>query len=366
MPDTAANTDKPDRQVAYRSGRLRWDKADLDQYYADTLLNFGHFNNLCDMNRIINGECVNKSMIDDLYRFIVESLTMSANSSVPRTNSNYFKHWWDDNLSDLKAKSIDAHALWKSCGCPRDGDIYHLKRSAKAEYKLALRQKDRDDIDFVSNELHDMLLQKEQSAFWKTWSSKFCKKVKPAEFIDGCNDSSKIANTFATVFATACTNNSLEASIKLYNEYELCKEEYVKAAIGEDTAMIDIELINNSISCLKRGKAAGLDGIEAEHLVYAHPIAQHLLLLLFNSILFHGYVPQEFGSGIIIPIIKDKNGDATTSANYRGITLSSNIAKLFEICILDMYGSYFLSSDLQYGFKKNSSCSGAIYIQLDQ
>ena len=63
-------------------------------------------------------------MIDDLYKFIVDSLTVSANSSVLKTNISYFKHWWDDNPSELKAKSIDAHTLWKSCGCPSDGDIY--------------------------------------------------------------------------------------------------------------------------------------------------------------------------------------------------------------------------------------------------
>ena len=59
--------------------------------------------------------------------------------------------------------------------------------------------------------------------------------------------------------------------------------------------------------------------------------------------------------------MKDKCGDITSSANYRGITLSSNIAKLFEMCMLDLYGSYLLSSDSQHGFKKNSSCSSAIY-----
>ena len=31
------------------------------------------------------------------------------------------------------------------------------------------------------------------------------------------------------------------------------------------------------------------------------------------------------------------------------------------MCMLDLYGSYLLSSDLQHGFKKNSSCSSAIY-----
>ena len=249
----------------------------------------------------------------------------------------------------------------KSCGCPSDGDIYHLKRSAKAEYKLALRQKKREDIDFVSNDLHEMLLQKEQSAFWKTWKAKFCNKVKLSDFIDGCNDSSQIANKFAEVFANACTSNSITTSKKLYDEFESCKLAYFDANTCDDNVCIDVELLSKCISGLKRGKAAGLDGIEVEHITFAHPIVQSLLIILFNSILHHGYVPQEFGSGIIVPIVKDKCGDITSSANYRGITLSSNIAKLFEMCMLDLYGSYLLSSDLQHGFKKNSSCSSAIY-----
>jgi hypothetical protein len=86
-----------------------------------------------------------------------------------------------------------------------------------------------------------------------------------------------------------------------------------------------------------------------------------MLATLFNSILHYGYVPREFGSGIILPIIKDKSGDKTSSSNYRGITLSSNIAKLFEMCLLDLYSSFLYSSDLQFGFKKKSGCNSAIY-----
>ena len=56
------------------------------------------------------------------------------------------------------------------------------------------------------------------------------------------------------------------------------------------------------------------------------------------------YVPEEFGSGTIVPIVKDKCGDITSSANYRGIILSSNIAKLFEMCMLDLYGSYVFTA----------------------
>ena len=48
-----------------------------------------------------------------------------------------------------------------------------------------------------------------------------------------------------------------------------------------------------------------------------------LLFLLFNSIIYYGYVPSSFGGGIIIPILTDKNGDVSSVSNYR-VTLSSN------------------------------------------
>ena len=34
------------------------------------------------------------------------------------------------------------------------------------------------------------------------------------------------------------------------------------------------------------------------------------------------YVPNDFGRGIVIPLIKDKHGNVNDSANYRGITIS--------------------------------------------
>ena len=42
----------------------------------------------------------------------------------------------------------------------------------------------------------------------------------------------------------------------------------------------------------------------------------------------HGFVPYDFGKGIIIPLVKDKAADVNSLNNYRGITLipvASNI-----------------------------------------
>ena len=112
---------------------------------------------------------------------------------------------------------------------------------------------------------------------------------------------------------------------------------------------------------VKLQKAAGLDGVEAEHILFAHPIVVALLSELFSCILRHSYVLNGFCSGIVIPLPKDKSGDLVDSNNYRGITLSSNISKLFELCLLDRYSCYLMSSDLQFSFKKKLGCSNAIY-----
>jgi len=58
------------------------------------------------------------------------------------------------------------------------------------------------------------------------------------------------------------------------------------------------------------------------------------------------------GSGIIIPLIKDRLGDATKIDNYTGITLCCVISKMLEFCVGSKFGTVFSSNDLQFGFLK--------------
>ena len=48
--------------------------------------------------------------------------------------------------------------------------------------------------------------------------------------------------------------------------------------------------------------------------------------------------------------------------NYRGITLSPILSKLFELFMLLRFSDFLQSSELQFGFKENFSCAHAIYI----
>ena len=62
---------------------------------------------------------------------------------------------------------------------------------------------------------------------------------------------------------------------------------------------------------VKLGKAAGIDGLSAEHFVCAHIGMGVYLSLLFTTMLTHGHIPAEVMKTAIVPIPKNRQGDTS-------------------------------------------------------
>jgi len=134
----------------------------------------------------------------------------------------------------------------------------------------------------------------------------------------------------------------------------------------ESTPLVDINLMQDCVNDLKNNKAAGFGGISKEHIRHG---GVHLLVhlcLLFNAMIKHSFMPTDFCFGMIEPLLKDKHGDTSRLDMYRGITVSSAISKLFEAVLVSMFGDHLQSSDLQLGFKRNNSCSYAIFTSMSR
>ena len=99
----------------------------------------------------------------------------------------------------------------------------------------------------------------------------------------------------------------------------------------------------------------------AEHLLYAHPVLIMHLQNLFKLILCHRFVPTSFVIGVTIPLVKDKTGNINDVNNYRGITLSPVISKLFEVVLLSMCNDALKTDSLQFGFKDKVGTVDAIF-----
>ena len=64
-----------------------------------------------------------------------------------------------------------------------------------------------------------------------------------------------------------------------------------------------------AISHLKTDKGVGNDCLSAESFKYADTSVCVFLCMLFNSILYHSYLPSKLMDTVIVPIVKDKQGD---------------------------------------------------------
>ena len=84
---------------------------------------------------------------------------------------------------------------------------------------------------------------------------------------------------------------------------------------------------------------------------------------LFNHCIEIGSIPAEWKFSIVLPLFK--KGKIDDCNNYRGISLLSPIAKIFETLLADQVGEYFEKNNLfhpcQHGFRKNYSCETALH-----
>jgi len=101
----------------------------------------------------------------------------------------------------------------------------------------------------------------------------------------------------------------------------------------------DIQLceIADAIKRLKRGKAAGLDGMKAEFVIDGCDALLRILQTLFNKLLSKGFC-SSLAVGVIHALFK--SGDASSVDNYRGITVGPVIAKLFAMVLESRLSSW--------------------------
>ena len=125
-------------------------------------------------------------------------------------------------------------------------------------------------------------------------------------------------------------------------------DDILNSAITED----EIRIV---IKDLKNNKASGIGEIINEYLKSTVSQMMPLYVKLFNVVLDSGIIPNAWTIGVIIPIYK-KKGSLADPANYRAITIVSNLVKLFTSILNKRLNKYAdnieLITKMQAGFRK--------------
>jgi hypothetical protein len=122
--------------------------------------------------------------------------------------------------------------------------------------------------------------------------------------------------------------------------------------------------IIKAIGKLKNNKAQGPDKIRNEMIKYSQHVILPCLVKIFNIILKSGKYPDEWAEGYICPLYK--TGNPFLKDNYRGITITSCLGKLFNSIINDRIDKYICNNkiipEVQIAYKDKSRTSDHMFV----
>ncbi|XP_072025055.1 uncharacterized protein [Amphiura filiformis] len=126
---------------------------------------------------------------------------------------------------------------------------------------------------------------------------------------------------------------------------------------------INIDTVIEAISNAKNNKSPGIDGITNELLKNGGKCLHKSLFELFSRLIDLEKTPSEWNHGIIVPIFK--KGDRKDLNNYRGISLTSCVAKVFNKIVATSVSNFLESknvlTEVQGGFRSAHRCEDHIF-----
>ena len=172
--------------------RLRWDMADLANYYHDTYVNLSPLlrnmktfltdsnsptDCLCNFGTKPCKTCSDRNTklsknIDLFYNNLIETLDTAALANIPASKPNFFKHWWDREATSLKDLAFSAYNAWSLLGRPKEGSENVLMKTTKRNYKKYLAKLKDQAKNRVTESLLNSLISKDTKTFWKSFKSK--------------------------------------------------------------------------------------------------------------------------------------------------------------------------------------------------
>jgi len=224
---------------------------------------------------------------------------------------------------------------------------YNAYAKARNQLKWALRKNVKDkELDLANNAKTNPKL------FFNYVSSK-CKPKEPIatlrtsenQLTKSDKEKADVLNSF---FVSVFTDEN-KANVPVFND---------RTEVKLSTVIVSEEMIKKRLIGLKVNKSSGPDGLHPRLLKELADSLPVPLKMLFDIIMNSGKLPSAWKIAEVKPIFK--KGDKQDPGNYRPVSLTSILCKLFEGFIRDSLNNHLLENNLlsvhQYGFTSGRSC----------
>ena len=303
-----------------------------------------------------------RTAVDEVMYQVLSSLEESAIKNMTRTSRKNHKQKvpdWNEDIEPFRENAHFWHSVWISAGKPMNCQVHDIMKKTRNRYHLLIRKKKRLLDRVKRDEMLAACLANDSSIFDAIKKKRSCKQVIPS-VIDGHDKDipGYLASKYEKLYDSVNDEKNL---MTLRNQLE--------DSISQDDIEI-IDKINSTVmkSCarkLKPGKTDPALRITSDFIVHAPDVVFQLLSLCLKSYMTHAHVTDFLLTSMLIPIIKDKLGDITSSENYRSIAISSLVMKLFDLVIMNLFKENLNFDDLQFGYQADVSTAMCTWLTAE-
>ena len=313
-------------------------KAAKHSIYNFKKANWAQLNN--DLSRVDWLHLLGSNEVEMGWNIFKNKFLAICDKRIPKIKISESFHlpWFDSDVFRLNKKKELCRKQFK-----QTNDQRHYKKysSLRKQLKSLIKSKMRANFD---DELNPNVITKK---FWSSVrstskSSRIPEKMHLGNTVR--NKSEKIANLFNKHFYNQFSDSStyeidIDFSNDLFSDFS-----------------IDDRIICNALRELNPSKSKGPENIGGLLLKNCAQSISYPLSILFNISFRTGSLPTEWKMANIVPVYK--KGDKNCIENYRPISLTCMVSKIFEKCIRDELLSHCkeLIHDTQHGFIPNKSC----------
>ena len=324
---------------------------------------------------LISGDALG-SMNDKFFTFkklITDILdTIAPFKSIRIKNNNL--PWVDDEMRKALQERDKLHTY--ASDFPKSDPIWENFRACRNSCKSMLRRK---MFAFYSDKTSSYF--KSSKKFWAFYKSVVKTKkssvnqIIPNVFDANTKESFSEPVDVARIFNEHFTNIKCEAAFTDEDCLDYVRKSFIsykregKLKVGSFSfKKITATKVFDAISQLDPSSSSGITDIPVKLLKRSSKVLSPILACLFNQFVDSGNIPDDLKCALAFPLFK--KGDATSCDNYRGISILSPIAKIFERILSADITEYFvenqLFSDSQHGFRTKRSCETALQTILDK
>ena len=299
---------------------------------------------------------------DDLEEFtemLIRAVNESARINLAWTGGSKSKKrkivpGWDEIVKPYKDKSDFWSWLWRDAGKPLNCELHSIMKRARAQYHFSVRRCKTAVNEIRNNKLVGALIAGDKDLFEAVKEYRESTK-EVATVVDNNIEPHNIANHFGQQYKNLY--NQQESKVDMEGLLEDLNHSILNNEIkyaNTITPKLVKEIITDKI---KPNKSDVQQDFNSDCLKNCPEEFYRQLAGLFSALAVHGFVPAVLLLCAIVPLVKDTSGSLDDSSNYRGIAISSLFLKVWDWIIILLYSDDLSSDELQFGFKKNSSCS---------